>query len=51
MNDEETLPPHQPNTPLVLLKRFWALAARKVAAYPDRALVVFLVLLGIAVIH
>lgn len=31
MNDEDTLPPHQPNTLGNVLKRAWALAK----AYPD----------------
>jgi len=37
---DDTLPPRQPNTPRVLLKRLWALAQ----AHPDKAIAGLLIL-------
>ena len=51
MSDPEiTLPPRKPNTFRTWLPRLWNGAAGIVAAHPDKALIVFLVALGVAII-
>ena len=50
MSDDPTLPPHRPNTTRVWLTRLWRGATGQIAAYPDRALIVFLALLAVAVV-
>ncbi len=49
-NEEPTVTPHQPNTFRTWLPRIWRGATAQVAAHPDLALAVFLVLLGAAII-
>lgn len=50
MNEEPTLPPHQPNTFRTWLPRIWRYVCGAIGAYPDRALILFLIAFGIAVI-
>lgn len=45
---ESTIPPRLPNTPRTWLKRGWAACVVAIVERPDRALVVFMVLLAIA---
>ncbi len=47
---DPTLPPRQPNTLRTWLPRMWRATTGAIAAYPDRALIVFLIALGVAVI-
>ena len=47
---EVTQPPHQPNTFRTWLPRIWNGATALIAAYPDRALILFLIAFGVAVI-
>ena len=51
MSDPEvTVPPHKPNTPRVWIPRLWKASCALVEAHPDKALVLFLLLLAAAVI-
>ncbi len=50
MTDETQPPVRQPNTPRNLLRLLWDWSVKLVTHYPDRALIVFLILFGVAVI-
>lgn len=50
MSEDPTLPPRQPNTFRTWLPRIWRGASNLVAKYPDRAIIVFLISLGVAIV-